>query len=65
MITINDEEGIPCLSVDTQHQWWRHYFIKVLIVVSQYDVCELDLVKESEVFTSLPLETCLVVRMWI
>ena len=53
MVTINDEDGDPCLSVDAQHQWWRCHFIKVLNVVSQYDACELDLVKECEVCTSL------------
>jgi len=53
MVTINDEAGLPCQSVDAQHQRWRRHFIKVLNVVSQYDVCEMNLVKEREVFTSL------------
>ena len=43
----------PGLNVDAQHQWLRCYFIKVLNVVSQYDECELDLVKKCEVCTSL------------
>ena len=53
MVTVNDENDVPCLSVDAQHQRWRHHFIKVLNVVSQFDACEMELVGQREVITSL------------
>ena len=34
MATINDDNDVPYLSVDAQHQQWRRHFIKVLNVVS-------------------------------
>ena len=44
MVTVNDENNVPCLSVDAQHQRWRYHF-KVVNVVSQYDACEMEFVR--------------------
>ena len=53
VITIHDEDDIPCVSTASQHQrWWRH-FTKVLYVVSHYDECELDLVGQPKLDSSL------------
>ena len=53
VITIHDENDILCESTVSQHQRWRRHFTKVLNVVSQYDECELNLVEQHEVDSSL------------
>ena len=53
VVTIHDEDGVPCVTNSTQHQHWRCHFIKVLNVVSQYDDGELALLRQRDVITSL------------
>jgi len=58
VITIHDENNVPCVSTASQHQRWRHHFTKVLNVVSEYDESELDLVRQREVDPSLACLPC-------
>ena len=53
VMTMHGEDSVPCVTNSGQHQHWRYYFIKVLNVVSQYDDCELALVRQHDVITSL------------
>ena len=45
MYTVYDENDIPCIDIDSQHQHWWHYFPKLLNVVSILDDSVLDLVR--------------------
>ena len=53
VVTVHDEDNVTCVSVDAQHQQWRHHFIKVLNVVKEYDAQEIEVVRQREVMTSL------------
>ena len=53
VVTIHDENDVPCVNRASHHQRWRRHFTKVLNVISQYDETELDLVRQREVDISL------------
>ena len=53
VVTIHDENDIPCVDVVSQHQRWRRHFTKVLNVVSPFDESVFDLVRQCEVDSSL------------
>ena len=58
VVTIHDENNVPCTSTSSQHQRWWCHFTKVLNVVGQYDEGELDLVRQREVDFSLAHLPC-------
>ena len=37
VVTIHDEDGMPCVSINAQHQCWRTHFQKVLNVRSKFE----------------------------
>ena len=41
-MTVDDENGRPCVTVDAQKDRWRRHFNKVLNVVSVFDVSVLN-----------------------
>ena len=41
-MTVNIENGRPCVTVDVQKDRWRRHFKKVLNVVSVFDVSVLN-----------------------
>ena len=58
VVTIHDENNVPCTSTTSQHQRWQCHFTKVLNVVGRYDEGELDLVRQREVDSSLAHLPC-------
>ena len=53
IVTINDENGVPCTNPNEQHQRWRRHFNNVLNVRNQFDAAELDKVQERGVDDTL------------
>ena len=53
VVTIYDEGGAPCLDVEAQHQRWTRHFAKVLNVVSQFSVDELEFVRQRDQVESI------------
>ena len=45
-VTINDENGNPCTSPSAQQQRWRRHFSRVLNMQSQFDLEELEKVRQ-------------------
>ena len=54
VVTIYDENDISCVIISIQHQRSRRHFVKVLIVVNQYDDGELALVRQRDMTTYFP-----------
>ena len=42
VVTVDNENGRPCVTVDAQKDRWRRHFNKVLNVVSVFDVSVLN-----------------------
>ena len=53
VVTIHDENDIPCVDAVSQHQRWQRHFTRVLNVVSPFDESVIDLVRQREVDSSL------------
>ena len=39
VVSIEDEDGVPCVTTDAQHQRWRRHFNIVLNIRGQDQVC--------------------------
>ena len=55
-ITIRDEDGIPCTTIESQGEKWRRHFTTVLNVRSTYSEEELDKVRQRPLWTDLAEE---------
>ena len=53
VVTIHDENDIPCVDDVSQHQHQQCHFTKVLNVASPLDISVFDLVRQHEVDSSL------------
>ena len=49
IVTVNDENGVPCASPSEQRQRWRRHFNDMLNVSNQFDVAKLANVHKREV----------------
>ena len=58
VVTVDDENGRLCVTVDAQKDRWRRHFNKVLNVVSVFDVSVLNRVKQRPVAVELESPPC-------
>ena len=42
VVTIHDEDGMSCVSINAQHHCWRRHFQKVLNIKSKFEEEELE-----------------------
>ena len=52
-VTIEDEDGRPCVTTARQMDRWRRHFNKVLNVQSQFDAAEIEQVRQRPCDNSL------------
>ena len=53
MVSIEDEDGVPCVTTDTQHQRWRRHFNSVLNIRTSLVAEEMESVHQREVKADL------------
>ena len=46
VVTVEDEDGRPCVTTSSQQERWRRHFSKVLNVQSQFTVAEIEKVRQ-------------------
>ena len=51
-VSVCDEYGNPCLTMNEQEECWRQHFTGVLNVRSQFDVCDLEAIRQRPVMPS-------------
>ena len=49
VVSIEDEDGVPCVTTDTQHQRWRRHFNNVLNTRTRFVAEEMERVRQREV----------------
>ena len=53
MVSIEDEDGVPCVIMDAQHQRWRRQFNNVLNIRTMFVAEEMESVRQREVRVDL------------
>ena len=53
VVSIEDEDGVPCVTTDAQHQRWRRHFNNVLNTRTRFVAEEMEKVCQREVRADL------------